>query len=410
MITTYDIFRFSTKEDRLTGQFAYALENTDKSHLLKEFLNRCGVIINSTKDLQFINLQLQTLKDESIPDLVVTRKGEDILFVESKPFQQVSTQQLVNHVKSGRGKVPVVCLTEQRAEPIGIANAQRIILAEGYPEDLIRWMSWKTVYLVLKSLPKNMQDKPEIEGMIRTLEDENLLGFLGFERQELEGMLDFVKKYRNVLNKTEQFMQDLNTYLQEKNAKIESSDYHPKNEDYCFHLFGLENWENCGDTWAGPIGSFVGVTKNLKEGYFAIVVRIGIYTIDKYSRDEDAYIELLDKIERNIAEILGDNYDQFLPVDDAIEFSAKYRFDEEILYIKPDELVRKFGEKLIAILRFLETSGYYEREEYEENEFIDELRRLAKKGKTLKEATTLLGADLKEVKNSAKKGKVKFAK
>ena len=47
-------------------------------------------------------------------------------------------------------------------------------------------------------------------------------------------------------------------------------------------------------------------------------------------------------------------------------------------------------------------------EEYDENEFIEELKYLAEKGKTMEEVSALTGIELKKVKECARKGKVRF--
>ena len=408
MITTYDIFRFPSKEDRLTSQFVYALENTDKGCLLKKFLRSCKVPVENIEDFELVNFQIQATKHKSIPDVAIAYKGKDILFIESKPFQRVSIHQLVNHVESGLGKVPVVCLTGERSEPNELADAQKIVGEKGFPKDLIRWISWKTVYSMLKSLPNSIKDKPEIVGMLKSLGGENLLGFTGYGRNEFEGLPDFVKKYRNIFNKTEQLMEDVKIYLREKNPKIKSSDYHPKNEDFCQHIFYLENWETCGDTWQEGIGSFAGIRNDFKSGFFIVFARIGLRTIEKHSKNTDETAELWDEIERNLGEIFGDNYDQTYLLGETLEFSARYGFDEEFLYESPAKVVHNFGQKLLSVLNLLQTSGYYEKKEYEEEEFIEELKRLAGKGKTVEEASTLLGLELKKVKEFANKGKVKF--
>ena len=408
MITTYDIFRFPSKEDRLTAQFVYALENTDRAFLMKKFLRSCMLSVEKLEDFDLVTFEIQAQKHKSIPDVAIAYKGRDILFIESKPFQNVSSKQLLNHIESGLGEVPVLCLTGKRSKPDGVAEAQRILGRKGLAENLIKWMSWKTVYSMIKSLPNNIKDKPEIIGMLKSLEGENLLGFIGYKKQEFEGLPEFVKKYRNILNITEQLMEDIKSYLQEKNPKIRSSDYHPKNEDLCLHIFYLENWEICGDTWQEGIGSFAGIRNDFESGFFNIFVRIGLRTIEKHARNEAEMIELWDKIESNLGEIFGNNYDQFYVIDKALEFRAKYAFDEEFLFKSPAKVVHSFGQKLLSVLNLLQTSKYFEKAEYEEDEFIEELKYLVGKGKTMEETSYLTGIELKEIKKCATKGKVKF--
>lgn len=122
MVTTYDIYRFSQKENRLTAQLMLVLE-TNRIPLLERFLELCQIDCKG-KNLDFMTTELQDVEEESKPDAaVVENNGQKILFIESKLKGKVDPNQLVSHVRSGKGNVPVVCISRGKVEPPEIEEA-----------------------------------------------------------------------------------------------------------------------------------------------------------------------------------------------------------------------------------------------------------------------------------------------
>jgi hypothetical protein len=355
LVTTYDIFRFSSKEDRLTAQLVYTMKSTN--YFLREFLKLCGEL--DIPNLEKISSQLQVVEDESRPDVVIKDGSEQILYIESKPFQKASAHQLVQHVNSGKELVPVICITGERGFPKEVKQAQEILKEQGCQRDLIRWISWKDIYYTLKSLPEDVLSKPEVMGMIESLQSENLAGFLGYKNGELRTATEFVQRYKETVKKTERLMQDVTNFLEQKNSNIITSSYHPTKEHYCIHIFYFRGWKTCGETWQESIGSFAGIKNDFENGRFEIYARIGLETIRKHCDSDEKFSKMLDDIEKAFTDKFGSRT-LFAPIGETLECYILYSFNDDSLYLNPEKVVEKFSNDVFWILKFLQERRLYD--------------------------------------------------
>lgn len=106
MVTIFDIFRFSQKENRLTAQLARSLELYDRTVLLRIFLNRVDLQSLKDDDLDRIRFELQEKETDSIPDATAYVDSRRIFFIESKLWTDISEDQILSHVESGRRRSP----------------------------------------------------------------------------------------------------------------------------------------------------------------------------------------------------------------------------------------------------------------------------------------------------------------
>ena len=361
LVSTYDIFRFRQKENRLTAVLTLALE-ANKDTLLKRFLERCSMS-QYLKSLDKINIDLQSREDGSTPDVTLFHCGDRILFIECKVESPIDEDQLVSHARSGQGKIPVVCISSGNIKPAEIEAATRELLKEGYYQTLIRWIGWKQIYTDLLDFPE-IREKYEVAGLIRSLENENLSGakLQAFKQDELSNISKFVKLYPNMFDNARRFVRSVVEYVQEKDPNLEiefkTHSYVPLTDVITARL-RHKNMEEYNSIICFNFGE-----ARIRLGWDLRVKQL------KYLSDTQME-KLLGRMEKGVFKL--ESYEgtqlQEIPNDPEIMkkleedrwalFSRYYYFDDERLYRAPYEIVKQLGEDLILLFNFFMELGLY---------------------------------------------------
>lgn len=355
MITSYDIFRFAKKENRLTAQLMLALE-MNRDTLLKRFLELCQ-LEHEIKNLSSMTIRLQDSEEESRPDAVLSQNGSvKILFVESKLDGPVNANQLILHVKSGKGHVPVLCISRGKTEPMEIQKARETLSKLGSSEDLVRWLGWQQMYTELNSLSSRIQEKPEIAGLTKSLEKENLaeLAFKGFKKDDLVRISQFVRIYPELFENAQLLIDGVIERVKKKNQEVKV--YFKRKQTtvspikhQTFAGFRYPEMEN---TWAY-------LTVDFSDGHLRL----------ELSMESEKLKELSDSQVKNYLEDLRsregfkletprkEEIDSAKQLRDGgyVSFSRYYCCDSDVLYLNPQELVKLISEDIFWLLDFLKT-------------------------------------------------------
>ena len=359
LITTHDIFRFSQKENRLTAQLMLAIE-ANKDPLLKRFLTMCS-LDQYADNLTQIRISLQGAEGESTPDATLLLDSEKLLFIECKLESHADASQLISHVRSGEGRVPVVCISSGIAEPVEIRDAAENLSKQGFDKTLIRWVSWNQIYTELLSLPYEMQEKHEIAGLISSIEKENLssLRLRAFKQEELSEISQFVKLYPTIFENAWQLVHGVLLYVLEKAPNVEVTHTKPKGIDPIrpeiitdFRYAGMEsynvqmNFDFCDGhvrlAWGGPAKQLKGFSGTQMEKLLSKIKKESL-RLELYPGEEIPG-------ETSIPEIIKETQEEKW-----IYLSRYYHFNDQRLYTRPYEIVKRFGEDILLLLSFIES-------------------------------------------------------
>jgi len=362
LTTTFDIFRFSQKENRLTAQLMLVLE-ANKNTLLKRFLEMC-FMNQHIKNLDQIKIRLQVVEGESTPDAVLFQNDKEALFIECKLESRIDKSQLISHVKSGEGKIPVICISSGNTEPMEIGDANENLSQLGYNQTLIRWVGWKQIYAELLSLHPEMREKYEVAGLISSLENENLSGprLRAFKQYELSDISHFVRLYPNIFDNAKQLIQSVIEYVKEKDPNVEI-DYktrpsYPISEEMTarfrhreteYHAFVCFDFGQA-HIWLAWGNLLVKQLKNLTDTQMETLlagIKEKSFKLESYEEGELREVPNDPKIIRGLEE------------ERWAYFSHYYYFDDERFYKAPFEIVKQFGDEILLMLDFFKTLGLY---------------------------------------------------
>jgi len=368
MITTYDIFKFTQKENRLTAQLMLALE-MNKDPLLKRFLELCQLDCH-IRSLDPIKSRLQAFEDASTPDAVLFRDQEKILFIECKLKGSIDTNQLFSHISSGKGSIPVVCVSRGKVEPEEIKQARENLVKQGFSQSLILWIGWQQIYTELVNLPRRMQEKPEIAGLIASLESEDLAArtFRGFKKEEMMNVTQLLMSYSAIFENTKQLLRDIIEYVKEKDSTIivlEDKPHFLTRDSIFGGIF-------CWFAHAGWRTYHANLTFDFYERHICLAWKNIEAKQLKAVNSSQLENHLMDLKKKNVR-LETDKHgklEELRTVEDlkeiedksSVQFSCYYFFDNEILYKKPEDVVKGFAEDILWMLDFFGTRGLYAKE------------------------------------------------
>ena len=299
MVSIHDIYRFSQKENRLTALLAFALEG--QKHISKLFLELCEYPV---REFTSFSVTLQQREEDSIPDATIYIDGKKKLFIESKLGSWIDSSQILSHIRSGKRKIPLVCVTGGIEKPEGIDEATEKLGEK--EKSLIKWISWRQLYQSIINLPDEIVNKMAVSSLIQSLEFENLVGFTGYKSEEVENLSKFLERYDTFLAKLTPLMEDVQVSLSSKNKKIklvkfvrDGRSMIPDVITFCDYAFSFDTWENCGyeatRDWVKEEGSFAAISFYCDEETIYIWGRATYGTIEKAK--EDSWIEILKSFE-----------------------------------------------------------------------------------------------------------------
>lgn len=337
-----------------------ALE-TNRVPFLGRFLELCQIDYKD-KNLDLMTTQLQPFEEESTPDAsIMENNGQRILFIESKLKSGVNPNQLVSHVRSGKGNVPVVCVSSGKVEPPEIKEARRSLTQQGFSETLIRWISWEQINAELNSLAYVLPGKPEIEGLRKSLESESMATptFKGFTRGELVEASQFAKSYAAIFLNSKQLLQDVMEYVQGKDENIETWGVSPQSTKS-----PIMEKMSVGFRYAGTQQRQIVLTFDFSK---ACVYQRSELTAKQLKDLAASHLEniLADlnkgsfKLEGysqgNLEEVADPETLKQLPDEIGVSFSRYYYFSDDALHKNPQELVKVLGDGILWMLDFFKT-------------------------------------------------------
>ena len=375
MVSIHDVYRFSQKENRLTALLAFALE---RQKLLSErFLEMSDQLIEK---FDSISVALQEREEDSVPDATVYLDKEKTFFIESKLGSWIDADQVISHIKSGKGKIPLVCITGGVTKPEGIDQASEK-LSEN-ERNLIKWISWRQLYQIIKNMPDEVAKTMEVSSLIQSLEFENLVGFTGYKSEEAKDLSGFVSRYNTFLSKLSPLMEDVQLSLSSKDKTIklvkfvrDGRSLSPDVITFCDYAFSYENWENCGydatRDWVREEGSFAAISFHCNEEKVYAWARSTYGTIEKV--EEESWEEILNNFDSRgfSISLLSEGARDFedLEVKRALErlkegkvkvIDFKKEFDfEKILLQKPNRVISTLTNEVLSTLRFFKQKGVF---------------------------------------------------
>jgi hypothetical protein len=336
----------------------------NKDPILKRFLELCH-LDHQIKNVESIKTKLQDFEEESTPDAVFYIDGkEKILFIECKLNASIGTNQLIKHVRSGKGNVPMVCISRGKVEPKEIKEAQENLLKEGFGQTLIRWIGWQQIYTELVNLPHEIQEKPEVRGLIISLEKENLAAraFTGFKKDELVSSSQLLMRYSSIFENVKQLIHDIIEHIKEKDNTIEANVVPSSkvlNSIYGV-ISGSFRHTDMMNTRALLEFDFYEehvrlAWDNLQAKHLKIVneSQLESYLIDLKKRN--FRFEILKQGKWEESETMADL--KKVEDEDWVAFSSYYSFDNEIFYVNPPDVVKHFADEVVWMLHFFKTRG-----------------------------------------------------
>lgn len=376
LVSIHDVYRFSQKENRLTALLAFALER--QKLLLERFLELFGY---PTEKIGQISITLQEREEDSIPDATVYMDKKKMVFIESKLGPWIDANQVIGHIKSGKGRIPLVCITSGVTRPEGISQALEKL--SGREKDLIRWISWRQLYQTTTNIPEEIVKAEEVSSLIQSLEFENLVGFTGYESEELKDLSVFVSRYNTVLLKISQLTEDIELSLSSKDKSIKRIRFVRDGRStggldaisFCDYAFSYEDWEDCGydatRDWVREEGSFAAISFYFDEAKAYIWGRATYGTIDRVAKESwddilNAFgskgftISLLTKEARDFEDLEVDRALERLKKETTkvLDFTHEYDFDK-ILLQKPNRVVSSLANEMSWILNFFKRKGMF---------------------------------------------------
>lgn len=258
-------------------------------------------------------------------------------------------------------------------------------------KDLVKWIGWRNIHQMLMSLPKDSRETDIISSMIESLESEGLTGFMGFKEPELQGLPSFVKRYQTVVSKIPQLMEDIESYMLDKDPEIVPTKFWrdgraQKSADvisFCDYAYSYRNWASAGYyatlPWVGKEGSFAMVSFQFDEGKLYVWGRVARETIrnvttDSWKRildglsDFKAFLLTQKQEEENVIDVvdLSDKLDrstEYVAVDIRKEFPF-----EMFLTREPNKTVKELADYLLNILLLFRRENAYSPKEKEGEE------------------------------------------
>lgn len=375
MVSIHDVYRFSQKENRLTALLAFALER--QKALSEMFLELSGY---STKKFNSISIELQEREEDSIPDATVYVDKKKAFFIESKLGSWIEADQVINHVRSGKGEIPVVCITGGVAKPEGIDEASRK-LSES-ERNLIKWISWRQLNQSIRNMPDEVVKTMEASSLIQSLESENLVGFTGYKPEEVKDLSGFVLRYNTLLSKLSPLMEDVQLSLSSKDKAIklfkfvrDGRSLSPDVISFCDYAFSYENWADCGydatRDWVREEGSFAAISFYFDEEKVYAWARATYGTIEKiepeswkdilnHFNSKEFTISLLSEgardfedldVERALERLKGGKVK-------VIDFEKEQNL-REILLQKSNRVISTITDEVLSILKFFKNKGVF---------------------------------------------------
>jgi len=341
-----------------------ALE-TNRIPLLERFLELCQIDCKG-KSLDSVTIKLQDSEDESTPDAaIIESNGHKTLFIESKLRGSVGSSQLVSHVRSGKGSVPVVCVSRGKVEPPEIEEARRNLTQQGFDKTLIRWIGWQQIYMELGRFTYDRPGKPEVEGLKESIERENMSNptFRGFKKSELVETSQFAKTYAAIFQNAKQLIEDVIEYVQEKDENVEVSysrrpsttspimqkvsagfRYAEMQLYYATVSFDFSKG-HVHQSWELLANQLKALNRLQIENILADLHKEG-FKLEGYSEgnlEEVSDLETLSKLHDEVG----------------VAFSRYYCFSDDALYTNPQDLVRSLGDGILWMLDFFKKRGLY---------------------------------------------------
>jgi len=293
------------------------------------------------------------------------QKGEILITTHDIYRFSQRENRLTAHVKSGKGNVPVVCISSGKTMPPEIEIARADLRQQGFSQTLIRWIGWQQIYTELNDLDQETREKPEIEGLRKSLEMENISTpiFKGFKKGELTEISDFVKSYPSVFQNAKQLIEDVIEYVQ---GKDENADilYSRKQTT----TFPLMKQVSAGFRYLEMGNYHASLGFDFSQSYVHQKWELSAKQVKALSKSQLSSV-LADlskenfKFERynkgNLEEIADMGILQQLPDELGVVFSRYYLFSDNILCINPEDLVKFLGDGMLWMLNFFKTAGLY---------------------------------------------------
>ena len=375
MVSIHDVYRFSQKENRLTALLAFALER--QKALSEMFLELSGY---STKKFDSISIKLQEREEDSVPDATVYVDKKKAFFIESKLGSWIDANQIINHIKSGKGKIPVVCIIGGIAKPQGLDDASRK-LSES-ERKLIKWISWRQLNQSIRNMPDEVVKTMEASSLIQSLESENLVGFTGYKPEEVKDLSGFVSRYNTLLSKLSPLMEDVQLSLSSKDKVIKLSKFvrdgrslTPDVISFCDYAFAYEKWANCGydatRDWVREEGSFAAISFYFDQEKVYSWARATYGTIEK--TEPESWKDILNHFDSRefTISLLSEGARDFEDLDveralerlkggkvKVIDFRKEYNL-RDILTQKPNRVISTLVNEILSILGFFKKNRVF---------------------------------------------------
>jgi len=197
------------------------------------------------------------------------------------------------------------------------------------------------------------------------------LAFSGFEKEGLSGIPKFVRKYDETTQKAKQLLKDIEGFVKRRDHQSSFGSIAFRSRLYEASDVPLAYYQSYRrQSWK----SFAPVSIALNFDYGNVCIQAEIWAEDLQKMDTKRWRDIIDKVEEekfslerqlygttNLEKV--ENMDRFFtelgePNKIArVAFSKKYDFD--ILYGEPSELVEKLGNDILWMLSFLEQEGIY---------------------------------------------------
>jgi hypothetical protein len=375
LVKIHDVYRFSQKENRLTALLALTLEH-HKPLLLKFF----ELINAQLDDSKVISFSLQNREDESIPDATIYVNKKKSFFIESKLGSSIESNQIFSHIKSGKQRIPLICITGGVLPPDGVEQALQ--KADKKEQELIKWVSWRQLYQTIQGMPEEILRSEMVSSLRESLEYENLVGFTGYRSSEIQSLQGVVSGYEIFLTKIDQLIDDVTISLSMKDKEIVPTRFVRDGRatssldtiSFADFAFSFSDWEDCGydatRDWVREPGSLVGISFYFDEMSIRVWGRVAYDTVKQIDNEEnwkevlDVFsskgyvIDLLTNAARSFEEVEVDKAVDARENIIVIDFAKDYSF-HDLLSKKPDRVVRTLTNDLLWILNTFKQKGLF---------------------------------------------------
>ena len=346
MVDIIDIVESDALEDRLTAQFILTLEHSVRNEVLEPFMKAINFGLDSRKDMKQIEFGLQVEEVNSIPDAKI--EGDSFLvYIEVKIGDRVDSSQIERHFKGGKGRKPrfcVLCITGGLGKPSGVADAEDELKKKGENPN-IQWTNWKKVHELMKGYQKRVKDEKSrflIRSFNKTLEEQSLVGFTGFDKDEFAIAGDTVEKYARLLAKCNQLMSEVAEELKKRSIKQVGSYRNGRSNKeldvitYAEYWFNKNDWRpKPSDQWED--GSVAYIEFRFQDAITSVGVLVNGQTIYKKSADWKGLLQSLRST--------GISYK--IRNEEWTEAESKQDFLEKIEETKDDESLERVDAELV---------------------------------------------------------------